>query len=333
MRKRRSAALRATKSKNLNPLTRHLTFESLEERRLLDASGAFAQASWLSGDEVTVVTVDTSGAYQVYYSPNFDLGYLDPATGDLLICDYYPGTDTVFALTCNATGNVSNLDGLHYSNGQLIATDGGNTVYHKDGSLMRSGGSWYYDAGMDLKLGTDYTWENGTALKTGSTFYHPNGATLRDSANSIYYATANTFYDAATEVLSYPTAQPLRNAAADYFYETGAALEAANVNYYSGGGVMVDATGVPHNANGSVAILPFLRTTTLSTSEVHVNVTDEYSETTTSIAHDIGGAFGAYVAYQQIVYRVEPPQPTNLAVTTIDDHTLRFSWTSGRVDG
>ena len=190
-----------TRPRAVRPFVRRLRFEPLEERRLLSVSGPFAQASWITGAEFTVLTANAAGDFEIYYRPNVELGFLNPATGDLLTADFYPGTSTVFAIDAVANGNVSDWVGLHYSNGQLVATDGGNTVYHEDGSIMRSGGTWTYDAGASLKNGATYNWSNGVTMITGSTYSHPNGAVLH-SGSSLFYATGAAFQSGAS--LFYP---------------------------------------------------------------------------------------------------------------------------------
>ena len=52
----------------------------------------FAQIRRIVAQETMVLTADTEGNFKVFYHPNNELGYVDPATGDLLFADYYPGT-------------------------------------------------------------------------------------------------------------------------------------------------------------------------------------------------------------------------------------------------
>lgn len=97
---------------------RRLRFEALEERRLLTIfADTFVQVSRIESQEATVLTLDENGQFQVYYHPNDELGYVDPATGDLIFVDYYPGTSIVLVLNGVVSGNLSDLTGVNYSNG------------------------------------------------------------------------------------------------------------------------------------------------------------------------------------------------------------------------
>ena len=153
--------------------SRRLRFGQLEDRRLLAIiadtfADSFAQISRTTGAEVTVLTAAAAGHSQIFYRPNDELGYIDPATGDLLTADYLTGTSSVLVIDAVANGNLSDLVGLTYSNGQVIATNGGNTAYHRDGSIMRSGGVWTYDAGATFENASgNWFWSNGNQLKTG----------------------------------------------------------------------------------------------------------------------------------------------------------------------
>lgn len=310
---------------------RPLRFEQLEERRLLAIiadtfADTFAQVTRITGQETTILTADAAGNSVIFYQPNDELGYVDPETGDLLFADYFPGTSTVFVIDAAPNGNVSDLAGVLYSNGQPIIANGGATVYHRDGSIMRSGGVWTYDAGATLTNGTNWFWSNGNQLLTGASAFHSNGAALR-SGSSLFYAGGGTFQSGAT--LNYPTGQSLKDAVGDWNYETGATLRDGDVLRHPTGGVMVEADGTVRNENGDLSFAPCTRTNTLAASEVRTDVSYVDSQTIVSIANDVGGAFGSYVTRFDITYQALLPDPTDLKVTYIDDATLLFQWTSG----
>jgi hypothetical protein len=312
---------------------RPLRFESLEDRRLLAIiadtfSDAFGQVSRLVGSEATVLTLDTAGHYKVFYRPNDELGYIDPDTGSLLNADYYSGSSTVLVLDATVTGNISDLVGVTYSNGQAIATNGGNTVYHSDGSIMRSGGVWTYDAGATLEDASgNFFWSNGNSLKNGTTFKHANGATFGNATGTMFYASGIIFKNTGIG-LFYPGAQTLRDASSNYFYAAGASLESGNVIGYSNGAVMVDSTGNVYNSSGTSSFTPFTRIQTIGSNEFYTHVENGAGDTVVTIENNTGGSFGAYVAHIHLTYQT-PPNPVGIAVTAPDAQSLRFTWVSG----
>ncbi len=319
-------------SHRLQTFRRKLRIEPLEDRRLLAIIGdtfadSFAQTYRVTGEEVTVLTADAVGNTKIFYHANDELGYIDPATGDLLFGDFFlPETSSVFVLDATPNGNVSDLAGVTYSNGQPIIADGGLTVYHRDGSIMRSGGDWSYDAGATFFSAGDWFWSNGNQLLTGADAFHPNGVALRNGS-SLFYAGGTTFQNGST--LNYATGQSLQDGSGDYFYEGGVELRTGNTLYHPTGGVMVEADGTVRNENGDLSFAPYTRTNTVGASEVRTDVSYVDSHTTIAIVDDVGGAFGAYVTRFDITYLDLPPDPVDLEVIFIDATTLYFSWASG----
>jgi hypothetical protein len=287
----------------------------------------FGQVSRITGSEVTVLTIDEAADWKIFYHPNDELGYVDPETGDLLTTDYMPGTSAVLVLEAVPSGNLSQLVGVHYSNGQLIAADGGNTVYHRDGSIMRSGGVWTYDAGATLESGGNWFWSNGNALKSGGTFKHPNNAIFL-SGTIILYANGAAFKDAGT-TLHYPSTQTLRDSSGNYFYQSAGSLRQGNVISYSDGAVMVDAAGNVFNDTGTAAITPFTRKQNINGAEYYTQAKNGGADTLVAVENDVGGSFGAYVSKFHVTYQVLPPNVVNIAVTAPDAQSLYFSWASG----
>ncbi len=307
---------------------RRLRFEPLEDRRMLSGTvgSTFAQVSRITGEEVTLLTADNAGHFYIYYHPNDELGYVDPETGDLLTADYLPNTSTVLVLTAVPSGNMSQLVGSQYSNGQPIAADGGNTVYHRDGSIMRSGGVWTYDAGATLETGGDWFWSNGAPMAAGATFQYPNGANLF-SGGSLFYEGGGRSQIAPTRCLS--GAQPLRNATGDYFYAAGGSLLAASTIRYANGVVMADSSGNVYNDTGTLSFTPFSRDVNIGNNEYSTHVENGRSDTIVGIENDVGADFCTYVSSVQIVYQALPPTPIDIAVSCADAGSLHFSWTSG----
>ncbi len=214
--------------------TRRLRFEPLEDRRMLSLIAdnfdpTFAQVSRVVGAEATILTVDPSGHFAVFYRPNTELGYINPETGDLLTADYFPGTGSITVVDATVGGNgtvdagltnISQLVGLHYSNGQLIATDA-NTLFHEDGTPLRTGSTWNYASGTTFRSSGIYSYTNSNVMKSGNSYNHLNGITLRNTSGSIFYAANTTFDNNSTGELFYPASVPLRDATGNYFYETG----------------------------------------------------------------------------------------------------------------
>ncbi len=324
-------------NKHLNaPTWRRLRFESLEDRRLLAIiadtfAPTFAQVyHYGAGSEITFLTADNAGHSKIFYHPNDELGYIDPETGNRLNADYYPGTSTVLVLDVTPNGNISDLVGLTYSNGQVIATNGGNTIYHMDGSIMRQNGVWTYDSGGTLENASgNFFWSNGNQLETGSLLYHANGAPLRDASNSLLYAGGATFDNAATGFLSYVGGQTLRNASSDYFYASGTTLKSAGAIRYANNTVMVDASGNVYNDTGTLSFTPFTRTQDIGASEYYTHVEGYQSDNVFSTANNVSDETGAYVSEFHLTYQVLPPNPLNITVTAPNATSLRFTWATG----
>jgi hypothetical protein len=296
--------------------SRCLRFEPLEDRRMLSIIAdtfdpAFAQVSRIVGTELTVLTVDPSGHFAIFYRPNTELGYINPETGDLLTANVFPGTSAAGVIDAVIGGggsadvgftNVSQLVGIHYSNGQLIE-DASNTMYHLDGSVMHSGATWTYDAGANLgTTAGNYFWVNGNSMKSGSVYKHFNGATLRNNSGTIFYASSNAFYDSSTLGEFYVSAIPIRNTSGVYLYETGGQLDNSNVIFYPNASVMVDQSGNVYDGNGAPASTPFSQYHTFTASEVTTTVSNVDSLTTIASKQTFSGSAGAYVVRIHLAY-------------------------------
>ncbi len=309
--------------------TRRLRFEPLEDRRMLSiiADGfdpTFAQVSRVVGAEAAVLTVDTSGHFAVFYRPNSEFGYVNPETGDLLAVTQFTDTSVANVLDATVSGNVSDLIGVHYSNGQLIEDVGGN-LYHKDGSIMRSNGVWTYDAGATLESGGNYFWSNGRSMKSGATYTHPNNVSLESNLGPIFYAANTTFFNNTTGEEFYAASVTMRSAAGAYSYETGAQLDNNNVIHYLSGATMVDQLGNVYNENGTPSSTPFAQHYSyadpgppLPNSEVNIAVSATDSETTIAVRQSVSGSLAVYVTRVHLTYGIAGDYNENGVVDAAD---------------